>query len=279
MTRPLFIIGNKRSGTSQLVRVLNLHPHIFVSHESDILWILHQFYYRQPFRAHPWDSDRGMRLTLETAGHLLRHDASPWENFVAVQEAVMKHGTPWLPAQTKAGLRWIGDKKPMQQTDPTLIAFVQTHFPEAHFLHIVRHPFEVAASSDRFNKTADGDFWLGLSTAEKMERWAFHEEQVLQLRQALPERVHTLRYEDFCRDTEKELSAVFDFLQLEPAPSVLREAALDTQMAVRPIPAARYSTETVRIASAYGYDLRSESGSIQAWVRTACRRAAKRLAR
>jgi len=36
MTRPLFLVGNKRSGTSQLVRLLNLHPKIFVAHESDV---------------------------------------------------------------------------------------------------------------------------------------------------------------------------------------------------------------------------------------------------
>ena len=47
--RPLFIIGNKRSGTSQLVRILNLHPEIFIAHESDIIWILHQFYRQEPF--------------------------------------------------------------------------------------------------------------------------------------------------------------------------------------------------------------------------------------
>jgi hypothetical protein len=72
MIRPLFIIGNKRSGTSQLLRVLNLHPRVFVSHESDIAWILYQFHRGQPFRGHAWDSDRGMRLTLEIGGHLLR---------------------------------------------------------------------------------------------------------------------------------------------------------------------------------------------------------------
>ena len=44
MIYPLFIIGNKRWGTSQLVRMLNLHPLMFVSDESDISWILYQFY-------------------------------------------------------------------------------------------------------------------------------------------------------------------------------------------------------------------------------------------
>ena len=268
MTRPLFIIGNKRSGTSQLVRILNLHPQVFVSHESDIAWILYQFHHDQPYHAHAWDSDRGMRLTLECAGHLLRREASPWENFVAVQTAVMGKGNPWLAAQQKTGLRWIGDKKPMQHTDPELLAFLLQHFPEARFLHIVRHPFEVVASSDRFNQTVNGDFWLGLSPAEKAERWAFHEQQVLQLRQTLPGRVHSLRYEDFCRRTEKELSGVFEFFQLEPDPQMLREAAHQTRPQARVIPATRCSAEVQRVAAVHSYDLRRPAGRLRCGRRT-----------
>jgi hypothetical protein len=277
MIRPLFIIGNKRSGTSQLVRVLNLHPQVFVSHESDIAWILYQFHRDQPFRAHAWDSDRGLRLTLESAGHLLRREASPLENFVAAQKAVMEKGNPWLPGRQKTGLQWVGDKKPMQHTDPELLAFLLQHFPEAHFLHIVRHPFEVVASSDRFNQTADGDFWLGLSSEEKVERWAFHEQQVLQLRQTLPGRVHSLRYEDFCRRTEKELSGVFEFLRLEPDSQALREAARQTFSQARVIPAMRYSAEAQRIAAGYGYDLRHPPGRLRVWVQNLYWRAAKKL--
>ncbi|HTX22005.1 MAG TPA: sulfotransferase [Candidatus Aquilonibacter sp.] len=275
--RPLFIIGNKRSGTSQLVRVLNLHPQVFVSHESDVAWILHQFHHDRPFRAHTWDSDRGMKLTLEAAGHLLRREASPWENFVAVQMAVMEKGNPWLPGQKKTGLKWIGDKKPMQHTDPELLKFVLEHFPEAHFLHIVRHPFEVVASSNRFNQTPDGDFWLGLSPEEKMERWAFHEQHVLQFRQTLPGRVHSLRYEDFCRGTGKILTGVFEFLQLKPDPIALREAARQTRPLSRAVPAIKCSAEAVRIAAAHGYDLRRKSGRLRALTQNIYWCAAKKL--
>jgi|HubBroStandDraft_1064217.scaffolds.fasta_scaffold208192_1 hypothetical protein len=277
MINPLFLIGNKRSGTSQLVRMLNLHPQVFVSHESDISWILYQFYRDQPFRAHPWDSDRGMRFTLETSGSLLRRDASPFENLLAVQISLMQIGSPWLRAVKKTDLRWIGDKKPMQHTDPELLRFLLHHFPGARFLHIVRHPFEVVASSDRFNRTPDGDFWLGLSPEEKVERWTFHEEQVLKLRQALPGRVHSLRFEDFCRRTEEELLAVFKFLQLDPDPYALREGARQTHPLARAVPAIRYSGEARRIAAVYGYDLTRRSGRLRVLTRSVFWRAAKKL--
>lgn len=265
MIRPLFIIGNKRSGTSQLVRVLNLHPQVFVAHESDIVWILHQFHRGQPYRAHPWDSDRGMRYTLKTCGNLLQRDQSPRENFNAVLQQLMEKGSPWLPPQRKPDLRWIGDKKPFQHTDPDLLVFIHQNFPDAHFLHIVRHPFAVVTSSSRFNETPDGDFWLGLSLEEKVERWAFHEQEVLKLRQALPERVHSLRYEDLCRQTEKELAGVFRFLQLTPDAGVLKEADLKTFPAVRAVRKIACSSETMRIATTYGYDLRRSQSWLRSW--------------
>jgi hypothetical protein len=263
MLQPLFIVGNKRSGTSQLVRVLNLHPGVFVSHESDIAWILQQFHRGQSFQAHPWDSDRGMRQTLETAGHLLHRDSTPWENFLNVQMAVMEKGTPWLPAQQKPGLKWLGDKKPMQHTDPELLKFLRLNFPWARFLHIVRHPFEVVESSDRFNRTKDGDFWQGLSPADKLERWTFHEQQVLELQQNWPGCVHSLRFEDFCRDTGQVLAGVFNFLELEPDRQIMREAARQTRPLFRAIPSMQGSAETMRIAAKYGYDLAHPAGPVR----------------
>ena len=277
MVRPLFIVGNKRSGTSQLVRLLNHHTQVFVSHESDIVWILHLFYQGQPYRAHSWDSDRGMRHTLNTCGHLLRRDQSPQENFVAVLQHLMEQGGEFLPPQHKSDLRWIGDKKPFQHTDPEVLAFIHQNLPEAHFLHIVRHPFAVAMSSSRFNETRDGDFWLGLSLKEKVERWTFHEQAALKLRQAMPERVHSLRYEDLCRRTESELAGVFKFLQLTTDPQALRRAARETFPAARATPKIPCSPDTVRIAAEYGYDLQRSQSCLRSWSESLYWQAIKKL--
>jgi Sulfotransferase family len=271
MIRPVFIVGNKRSGTSQLVRLLNLHPQVFVSHESDVIWALFQRSRSQPFQAHPWDSDVGLRHTLEVCGDLFRSDRSPRENFLAVQQRLMETGTPFLPPQKKTELLWIGDKKPFQHTDPQLLAFIFEHLPDAHFLHIVRHPFAVAMSSARFNKTRNGDFWLGLSLEEKVERWTFHEQQVLSLRARAPGRLHRLRYEDLCAHTAEELSRVFQFLELPADPSVLNEAARQTRPAAREVSVIPRSAETTRIAALYGYDLHAATSRLQALGRNITR--------
>jgi hypothetical protein len=261
--RPLFIIGNKRSGTSQLVRILNLHPEIFISHESDLVWILHQFDQGRPFAAHPWDSDVGMKHTLSAAGHLLDHTRTPWENFQTVTQFLMEQGTPWLPPQKKLGLRWMGDKKPFQQTDPQLLPYLQRHFPDAKFLHIVRHPAAVVASSDKFNSTGDGDFWQGLTAEEKIERWAFHEQLVADMKAQLPDRIHSLRYEDFCRWTEVELAGVFRFLELSPPQTVLRDAARQTFPARRSYPRCHGSPLALETARRHGYNPEKPAGKCQ----------------
>ena len=257
MTRPLFIVGNKRSGTSHLVRLLNLHPQVFVSHESDVVWALYQFSQDQPFQSHPWDSDRGLRHTLESCSDLFRKERSPRQNLLAIQRRLMERGTPFLPAQTKGELLWIGDKKPFQHGDPKLVAFILEHFPDAHFMHIVRHPVAVAISSDRFNEKRGGDFWLGLALEEKVERWTFHEQQALSLREKLPDRVHGLRYEDLCERTGEEMSRVFAFLELTTNPAILAEAARQTRPAAQHVSVIQCSSETRRIAGSYGYDLGS----------------------
>ena len=272
MIRPVFILGNKRSGTSQLVRMLNLHPRVFISHESDIIWALFQFVRNEPFESHPWDSGVGLQHTLKSCGSLLRHEQSPRNNFLAVQQRLMEMGTPFLPPQQKSGLLWIGDKKPFQHTDPQLLDFILEHFDDARFLHIVRHPFAVAESSARFNETRHGDFWLGLTLEEKVERWTFHERQVLTFRENQPGRVHSLRYEDFCERTAEELARVFQFLKLPECPEALLEAARQTRWAARKLPVIRCSPETRRIAAGYHYDLESPVTPLQAIGRNLARR-------
>src|SRR5262245_56781974 len=167
----------------------------------------------------------------------------------------MEAGTPFLPPYTKAELLWIGDKKPFQHADPQLVTFMLEHFPDAHWLHIVRHPFSVALSSDRFNERRGEDFWLGLTREQKAERWTFHEQQVLSLRDMLPDRVHTLRYEDLCERTEEELSRLFAVLHLSAASDMLEEAVRQTRPVNPPGAVIECSAETTRIAGGYGYDL------------------------
>jgi hypothetical protein len=253
MTRAVFITGNKRSGTSQLVRLLNLHPRIFIAHESDAIWILYQFYQNKPFASHRWDSPRGMDITVRQCGHVLTKANSPQENFFALQHCMMTKGNPWLPPMAKKDLLWIGDKKPFQQTDPELLAFTLEIFPDARFIHMVRHPFAVADSSDRFNKTIDGDFWIDRTPEEKVGQWTFHEKAVSELKRSQKAKVIDVRYEDLCKEPARELIRIFTFLDLDIDKDLLKRAQRDTQFVVKNVPTIPCSKETGSMMEQYGY--------------------------
>ena len=253
MTGTVFITGNKRSGTSQLVRMLNLHPRLFISHESDVIWILYQFYQNKPFESHRWDSPRGMDITVRQCGRVLTKGNSPQENFFALQHCMMTKGNPWLPPLSKKDLLWIGDKKPFQHTDPQLLAFILEMFPDARFIHMVRHPFAVAESSERFNKTIDGDFWIDLPLEEKVERWTYHEKSVSELKLSQKRKVIDVRYEDLCREPAQELTKIFTFLDLAIDKNLIKKAHRDTQFIVKNVPAIPCNEETVSMMEEYGY--------------------------
>jgi len=97
--KPLFVIGSKRSGSTLMANLLNAHPRVFVSHESDILWILYQARNGPPARyvRHPLDSELMMRSTVRGCRRILdslgygpdaRAEELRPEDFVAVYRAV-----------------------------------------------------------------------------------------------------------------------------------------------------------------------------------------------
>jgi hypothetical protein len=275
MPKALFIIGNKRSGTTQIVKLLNLHPQVFVSHESDIIWILYQFYNRLPYRAYSQDSDLGMQDALMRSGHLLDKGKSPVENYFAFQQHLMESGSSWLPPMKKRELLWIGDKKPFQNADPEQTAFILDHFGEAHFIHLIRHPFNVAASADASNKTPDGDFWLDLSLEAMVEKWTENEINVQSLKKDARAHVIDVTYEDLCRETRKVLFRIFSFLNLNVDDAILKTAERKTYYASKNTQKIRCSQQALSIMELYGYTsqgiqkpkLRHISDNLCVWIK------------
>lgn len=84
--KPLFLVGNKRSGTSHLVRLLNVHPSVFVAHEADVVWILYQIAQGAPYQCYPWDGPVGMEATLKACADLLDREAATHRMATAIPE-------------------------------------------------------------------------------------------------------------------------------------------------------------------------------------------------
>lgn len=217
--KQLFLVGNKRSGTSHLVRLLNSHPSVFVAHEADVVWILYQMARGLPCRCYPWDGPVGMEATLKACADLLDREAVTRRAATAIPELfdrilarLMEQGSDVQQPRPKERLAWIGDKKPVQQADPDILTFIRRHFSEARFVHIIRHPQAVVSSMVAGGRTwSKVEYWK--DTPESIfERWAIHEEWVLAAKETVP--VHSLRYEDLCTDPVGQLGKVFEFLGL-----------------------------------------------------------------
>jgi hypothetical protein len=259
----LFFIGNKRSGTSWLVRLLNSHPEMFIAHEADLVWILFQMQRGWPegFHAHEWDAGVGMSATLETCGDLLHAHAatngavSRRDLFVQAIRRLQEWGSRVQRPCSKDRTRWVGDKKPVQQCDPRVYAFASSAFPGARYVHVVRHPFAVVTSMQAAAKEWSGGvppYWHG-GTEHLLERWTIHEEWVLRVRQDVGERVYTIRHEDACQDAAGTLDRICDFLHLDRCQMPVAEKAganvNDKYAGVR----LAVSAATQRMMDRYGY--------------------------
>ncbi|HEU0053851.1 MAG TPA: sulfotransferase [Longimicrobium sp.] len=251
--RPLFVVGSKRSGSTLMANLLNAHPRVFVSHESDVLWILYQARNGPPARyvRHPLDSElmmdatvRRCRRVLAALGHPPTHGQIV-DAFHGVQErvmdayfhppldqrikrAVLKAGKDRSPRgllrafreqsrlPPKRDLAWTGDKKHAQYLDPELRPFVGEHFPGARYVHVVRDPRGAVASvleAARKWKVMP-DYFRG-TAAEVLERWAIHEEWALRMKEEVGDAFLTVRLEDLWREPRAVAHRLLDFLELE----------------------------------------------------------------
>jgi hypothetical protein len=231
--KPVFIVGNKRSGSTLLVNMLNEHPHVAITHESDIVWALYQCRHGAPdaFEPFPFDAPRGLEALIASYGDPLRELIPPRPTperlrnaFFEIQRRVIERGTAvHIPLKSAKELVWIGDKKPVQHASPELCRFILELFPSAKFIHVIRHPSAVAASQQEAARTwpVVPDYWKE-QPAAVFDRWRIHEEWVLELKASLPGQVQSVRLEDLCVNPKEEMSKLFALLKL-PITNELKE--------------------------------------------------------
>jgi len=253
MTKAVFMVGNKRSGSTQLMELLNLHPNIFVSNESDILWILYRFHNDLEMTTYPWDTAIGMNKTLEQCQHLLSKNQTPIENFISIQTTLMKEGFLKMKPINKDNLLWIGDQKPFQHIDPELMPFIKANFPDAKFIHLIRHPFPVVKSSQVFV----GQLWKGMAADEILQRWTMHEQWVQQEKEQNEVPMLDVRYEDIISNPQTEMARMFAFLEVSYDQAILQEARKITRSMIKLHPRLSCPPETQAIMAQYGYQTQS----------------------
>lgn len=220
MTQPLFILGNKRSGTSHLTLLLNTHPKIFVAPEADLVWALYRRSRGQPIERYPMDGSSGLAQTIGLCGAELSDPvASANEIFWRILSKLARASGKILD-----DLEWAGDKKPVQHADPPIFDFIRTTWPKARFVHIVRHPAAVIASK----KAALAGHLSSMTPWDRPDDellafWTENERRVL-AHKAAGAPIFSIALPALIRDPVAVLRALFDFLDLPGDANVNRTA-------------------------------------------------------
>jgi sulfotransferase family protein len=199
-TKPFFIIGCVRSGTTLLRDVLRKHPNLASPEET------HFFRWSEPFGTNmglkPLLSNPVLKKHRELDGiteaefrNMLNASASRAELCAAYMRRYIRIKKP-------EATRWF-DKTPQNVYGAAMIA---TEFPGSKFLHIVRNPLDVV-SSLRIGKIVKVENLVGACNY-----WNESAEILHVLKRAFPKRVYEVKYEDFTRDLLQEVKKIAAFV-------------------------------------------------------------------
>lgn len=238
-SRPVFIVGQPRSGTSILYRTLQKHssfrplePNLveteIFSHlrrtfifgmsypDSLIRFMLNNRTVYREFL----DSIRIIRLVsaLAVGVNLVFRDRFDWLWYLNLNHLLLR--SYFFYAARARGCRRLVEKTP---TNIANIGRLWRAFPEAQFLYIYRHPVDVFSSYRRRAKADPAAAWAARITptdfCRSYQAWA---ERALDW-QDQRRNLHMIRYEDFTRHPAREFRTICEFLEEPFEPQAVRE--------------------------------------------------------
>lgn len=193
--RLFFAIGAPRSGTTLLMRMLNVHADIATRPEPHLLTPLaHLGYYANVTKA-PYDPFQSAEAIKSVVKDLPGGEAA----YLDALRAYADHLYGGLLDPT--GRRYFLDKTPAYAL---ILPFLAKLYPDAVYVVLTRHPFAVFSSyAESF---FDGDWAAAHAFNPVVERYvpaiaAF-------LRERPVKRLHHVRYESLVADPQRELRAI-----------------------------------------------------------------------
>jgi hypothetical protein len=222
-----FVVGNQKSGTTWLMRMLDAHPEVLCKGEGRFFggsWRQKSLKQRDTMR--PASSLYNAFLDAEYLR--LWVERSVWSRNDAADEHIDNLTRMAIDyflggALLKSGKRIVGDKSPL--LTPDTIREISTIYPEAKVIHIVRDGRDVAVSAAHHarnfgragqrgkpNETEEGIFPDG--QLEKLAaEWALRVGKTVEDGPALlGENYAEVRYEDLLRDPGTEVGRLLAFL-------------------------------------------------------------------
>jgi len=211
---PIFIVGTQRSGTTLLRLILNAHSQIAIPEEARFLMPL----FKQKYLKHGI-SGTSMKTLVS---YLSQNDQYKLWNYdprefllqlsqmesIGLGELIDSMFTSYCRSEGKT--IW-GDKSLFFRT----IDILNTLFPEARFIHIVRDGRDVFDSWRKMDPSKNNASVIALDWSYKL----FKIEQ--SFRKIPPGHAFTLRYEDLLERPEEVIKEVCAFLNVEYEPAML----------------------------------------------------------
>jgi tetratricopeptide (TPR) repeat protein len=189
---PVFLVGFPRSGTTLLDTMLMGHPSIEVLEEEATLHKAFDLF--QDYDGMPEASD---------------------EQIQAARDAYFEKAASLTPL--KPG-NLLVDKNPLAMN---ATPFIRRLFPDARIILAVRHPLDVVLSCyiTNFRLNAGMANFVRLDTTAELYDISFR--YLDRVQEIMPTPMHTVVYENVVADRDRELRALFDFLQLDWHDAVL----------------------------------------------------------
>ena len=251
--RPIFIVGNIRSGTTILYNLMSLHPEVcwFSNHTDRFpghrgLILTHRLLdipvirnkQRQAIVANrrmfrrlnfvPWP-DEGDRVYQDYCGFGQTKDG--------IETVLTENMSAKLRGTIVDHLRHTGKRRFLSKetANNRRLGLIDEMFPDAYYVHVIRDGRAVANSTLRVPWWNDTHiWWLGHTARQWQEQgrepvelcglyWQRAVEEISKAGESLGSRYMEVRYENLTHDVKGALGTIFDFCQLGDASEYLNQ--------------------------------------------------------
>jgi len=213
-SRPVFVVGSPRSGTTAVAWALGQHSRLWTSGEAYLAWHLlgtepARLCLRSLFEEAAVLGEGSMVTSEQVTTTDLRRAIGS-----AIHEVFVRHS---------GGLRWV-DHTPVQTL---MIDVLAEAFPHAQFVHVLRDGRRVVESMLAFRKAIptdtsermrsagwDPDWMRDVGAAART--WSVYVNHALDFANLHPERVHTVRHEHLRQHPDRSIGSVLEFLSEAP---------------------------------------------------------------
>lgn len=212
-SKPFFVVGSQRSGTTMLRLMLNQHPNIAIPHESGFITVFYPKLAGYGNLAFRQNQEKLLDDICEY--HLVKRGqhvpdraavlAHPIADFADLIDAIFSEY-----ARSRGKARW-GDKTPYYTTDMDVLWRL---FPGCRFIHVIRDGRDVALSLRKLE-------WGSKSIPRLAADWRWKTVLAHKIGAVLGEHYLEIHYEDLVMDPEGKLREVCRFLGEAYSPAML----------------------------------------------------------